>query len=101
MSSLLPLARQLEQLAGLGILVVSFVLLWLSVLAWRRERDRKMAIVGTAYGFFALHGLVVFLEYYLVAFDVLPFEWVELLEHASSFLVLAGLFAFFAALTRE
>lgn len=101
MSSLLDLARQLEQLAGLGIFVVSLVLLGLSLLAWRRERDRKMIIVSTAYGFFALHGLIVFLEYYLLEFNVLPFQWVELIEHASSFLVLAGLFAFFAALTRE
>lgn len=101
MTDLLALARQLEQVAGLGILAASLVLLGLSLLAWRRERDRKMAVVGVAYGFFALHGLVVFLEYYLVSSGVLPFEWVELLEHGSSFLVLAGLVAFFAALTRE
>lgn len=101
MTSLLPLARQVEQLAGLGILVASLVLLGLSVLAWRRERSRKMAIVGIAYGFFALHGLVIFLERYLVTYGVLPFGWVELLEHASSLLVLAGLLAFFVALTRE
>lgn len=101
MTSLLPLARQLEQLAGLGILVVSVTLLGLSLLAWRRERDRKMVIVAVAYGFFALHGLVVTLEYALLEYALVPFEWIELLEHASSFLVLAGLFAFFVALTRE
>jgi len=101
MASLLPLAQQLEQLAGLGIFVVSAVLLTLSVLAWRRERDRKLAVVSAAYGCFAVHGLVVFLEYVLLDYAVLPFEWVELLEHASTFLVLAGLIAFFAALTRE
>lgn len=100
MTSLLPLARQLEQLAGLGIFLVSLALLGLSLLAWRREHDEKMAIVSAAYGFFAIHGLIIFLEYYLIGYGV-PFEWVELLEHASSFLVLAGLFAFFAALTRE
>jgi hypothetical protein len=101
MASLLQIAQQLEQLAGLGILVVSAALLALSVVAWRRERDRKMLLVSIAYGCFALHGLVVFLEYYLLAFDVLAFEWVELVEHGSTFLVLAGLIAFFAALSRE
>lgn len=101
MTSLLPLARQLEQLAGFGILVVSLTLLLLSHRAWRRERDRKMLVVAVAYGFFALHGLVVSLEYALLEYSLLSFEWVELLEHASSFLVLAGLIAFFAALTRE
>ncbi|MHB9287076.1 hypothetical protein ACKVMT_08555 [Halobacteriales archaeon Cl-PHB] len=101
MSSLLPLARQLEQLAGLGIFVVGVALFGLSVAAWRRERDPKLAIVSVAYGLFALHGLAVLAEYYLVAWNVLSFEWAELLEHASAFLILAGLLAFFAALSRE
>ena len=101
MASLIPLAGQLEQIAGLGILVVSAFLLGLSLLAWRRERDAKMAVVAVAYGLFALHGLAVSVEYYIIETGMLPVGWAELLEHASSFLILAGLLAFFAALTRE
>lgn len=93
-------AQQLEQLAGLGIFVVSVALLTLSVIAWRRERERRMLIVGVAYALFAVHGLVVFAEYYLLAAGFLAYEVVELVEHASSVLILLGLLAFFAAITR-
>jgi hypothetical protein len=95
------LAQQLEQLAGLGIFVVAVVLTALSVAAWRRERDRKMLVVSTAYAMFAVHGFVVFAEYFLLDYGLLSFQTVELLEHASSFLVLFGLLAFFVALTRD
>lgn len=98
---MLTLAQQLEQLAGLGILVVSLVLAALSVVAWRRERDRRMLTVAFAYAMFAINGLVVFAEYIVLAYGLLPFDLVELVEHASSFLVLVGLVAFFVAITRE
>jgi len=95
------LAQQLEQLAGLGIFLVALALAALSLAAWRRERDRRMAVVAGAYALFAVHGGVVFAEYFLLEFGVVSFRTVELLEHASSFLVLFGLLAFFVALTRE
>jgi len=98
---MLTLAQQLEQLVSLGILLVGAFLTVLSAVAWRREHDRKMAIVALAYGMFALYGLVSFAEYFLVEYRVpLPFS-VELLEHLVSVLILFGLVAFFAALTRD
>lgn len=98
---MLTFAQQLEQLAGLGIFVVAVALCALSFRAWRRERDRRMLVVTTAYGLFAVHGFVVFVEYYLLSYGVLPFAQVELLEHTSAFLVLFGLLAFFAAISWE
>ncbi|MFB6170803.1 MAG: hypothetical protein ABEJ06_06605 [Haloarculaceae archaeon] len=98
---MLSLAQQLEQLAGLGIFVVSVVLTALSLLAWRRERERRMLVVSVAYALFAVNGFVVFVEYFLVAGSVVPYRVVELAEHATSFLVLFGLLAFFVAITRE
>ncbi|MFC7045613.1 hypothetical protein ACFQH6_09535 [Halobacteriaceae archaeon GCM10025711] len=93
------LAQQLEQIAGLGIFVVSLSLAALSYRTWRRERDRRLLVVAGAYALFMVHGLVVFLEYFLLAY--VSFGDVELLEHSSSFLILAGLLAFFVAITRE
>ncbi|MFB6107909.1 MAG: hypothetical protein ABEJ82_03585 [Haloplanus sp.] len=98
---MVTLAQQLEQLAGLGIFVVSLVLTVLSLVAWRRERERRMLVVGVAYGLFAVNGFVVFAEYFLLELGVVPFGQVELLEHATSFLVLFGLLAFFVAITSE
>lgn len=98
---MVTLAQQLEQLAGLGIFLVGLALAALSYAAWRRERDRRMLVVTGAYALFAVHGFVVFVEYFLLEYGFLPFETVELLEHASAFLVLFGLLAFFVALTRE
>lgn len=95
---MLTFAQQLEQLTSLGILVAGVALAALSAAAWRRERDERMLIVAWAYGLFALYGLVVFLEYFLM--DYLPFETVELLEHGSAVLILIGLLAFFVAMTR-
>ena len=97
---MLTVAQQLEQLAGLGILVVSVALAGLSVVAWRRERERRMLVVAFAYAMFAINGFVVFVEYFVLAYGLLPFDVVELIEHASSFLVLVGLLAFFVAITR-
>lgn len=98
---MVTLAQQLEQLAGLGIFVVGTALMALSLIAWRRERSSRMRTVSVAYGLFAVHGLVVFLEYYVLAAGLLAYEVVELVEHASSFLVLLGLLAFFVAITRD
>lgn len=95
------LAQQLEQVAGLGIFLLAAVLATLSLLAWRRERDRRMLVVGVAYLLFSVHGFIVFAEYYLLDGDFLTFQQVELLEHGSSFLILAGLLAFFVAITSE
>ena len=95
----LTLAQQLEQYVSLGVFVVGLTLAAFSFLAWRRERDRKMAVVAAGYSMFAVYGLVVFLEY-LVLVTLLPYETVELIEHASSVLILVGLLTFFVALTR-
>ena len=98
---MLSLAGQLEQLAGLGILLVSLVLAALSLLAWRRERDRRMLVVTAAYALFAVNGFVVFAENFVRASGLLPATLVELIEHASAFLILLGLLAFFFAIVRE
>lgn len=95
------LAQQLEQIAGLGIFVVGLALATLSFVAWRRERDRRMLVVSGAYLMFTVHGLIIFLEYFLLEYAVISFSQTELLEHASSFLVLGGLLVFFVALTQE
>ncbi len=98
---MVTLAQQLEQVAGLGILLVGLALAALSLAAWRRERDRRMVVVAVAYAMFAVHGLVVFAEYFLLDYGLLSFQTAELLEHSSAFLILLGLLAFFVALTRE
>ncbi|WP_254831757.1 hypothetical protein [Haloglomus salinum] len=95
----LPLAQQLEQIISFGIFVLGAVLASLSLLAWRRERDRRMAVVTVAYAMFAVYGLVVFLEYFLLPH--LSYQVVELLEHGAAGLILLGLLAFFLALSRE
>ncbi len=92
------LAQQLEQFISLGIFIVGFALAALSWLAYRRERDRRMRTVTAAYAMFAIYGLVVFLEYFLMG--IVGYETVELLEHASAVLILVGLLAFFAALRK-
>ncbi|MFB6171864.1 MAG: hypothetical protein ABEJ23_04970 [Haloarculaceae archaeon] len=96
-----PLPQLLEQVAGLGTLVVGGALAALSAAAWRRERDRRMLLVGVAYLLFAVHGLVVFGEYLLLEWHVLQFSTVELLEHGSAYLILVGLLVFFVAIFRE
>ncbi|AFO58950.1 MULTISPECIES: hypothetical protein [Natrinema] len=93
----LTLAQQLEQSISLGIFLLGAVLALLSALAWRRERDRRMAVVAVGYLMFAIYGFVVFLEYYL--FSYFSVRTVELLEHSAAALILVGLLAFFLALT--
>jgi CHASE2 domain-containing sensor protein len=93
------LAQLLEQYVSLGIFLVALGLGLLSFVAWRRERDRRMGIVTAGYAMFAVYGLVVFLEYFLLPY--VPYRLVELLEHGSAILILGGLLAFFAALTRD
>ncbi|MEF8783577.1 MAG: hypothetical protein V5A39_04780 [Haloarculaceae archaeon] len=90
------LAQQLEQLGGLGIFVVALALATLSALAYRRERDRRMLLVTVAYASFSIYGFVVFVEYFIA--EYVGFGTAELLEHASAFLILGGLLAFFVAL---
>lgn len=97
---MLTLGQQLEQIAGLGTFLVGGALAVLSLLAWRRERERRMLVVCGAYLFFTLHGFFVFVEYYALRFGLLPAATVELLEHASAFLILAGLLTFFVVITR-
>ncbi|WP_227738968.1 hypothetical protein [Halorientalis pallida] len=93
------LAQLLEQYVSLGIFLLAAGLGVFSLLAWRRERDRRMVIVTIGYAMFAVYGLVVFLEYVLLPY--LPYRLLELLEHGSAILILGGLLAFFAALTRD
>jgi hypothetical protein len=95
----MPLAQLLEQYVSLGIFVLASSLSALSFLAWRREHDPRMRIVTLGYAMFAVYGLVVFLEYPLLAY--LPYATVELAEHGSAVLILGGLLAFFLALTRD
>src|SRR6056297_87292 len=95
----LTLAQQLEQTISFGIFVVGATLAVLSALAWRRERDRRMAVVAVGYLMFAIYGFVVFLEYYLLPY--LTVRTVELLEHSVAALILVGLLAFFVALSRD
>ncbi|WP_254532841.1 hypothetical protein [Natrinema gelatinilyticum] len=95
----LTLAQQLEQTISLGIFFVGATLAALSLLAWRRERDRRMVVVAIGYLMFAIYGFVVFLEYYLLPY--LSVRTVELLEHGVAALILVGLLAFFVALSRD
>ncbi|WP_254761533.1 hypothetical protein [Natrinema marinum] len=94
----LTLAQQLEQSISLGIFLLAGTLAALSLLAWRRERDRRMGVVAVGYLMFAVYGVVVFLEYYLLPY--LSFRTVELIEHGAAALILVGLLAFFVALSR-
>lgn len=91
-------AQLLEQYVSLGIFIVAAALSGLSFFAWRRERDRRMAIVSIGYGMFAIYGLIVFLEHILLPY--FPYTSLELLEHGSAVLILGGLLTFFVALTR-
>lgn len=95
----MTLAALIEQYVSLGIFLVATALSVLSYLAWRRERDRRMLIVTSGYAMFGLYGLIVFLEYPLLPY--LGARTVELLEHGSAILILAGLITFFIALTRD
>lgn len=95
----MPLAELLEQYISLGVFVVAAVLSALSLFAWRRERDRRMAVVSAGYLMFAVYGFIVFLEPFLRPF--VGYASAELLEHGSAVLVLGGLLAFFVALTRR
>ncbi|SEQ92804.1 hypothetical protein [Natrinema salaciae] len=99
MAVALTLAQQLEQTISFGIFLLGAALALLSAVAWRRERDRRMAVVAVGYLMFSIYGFVVFLEYYL--FPYLPVQTVELLEHSAAALILVGLLAFFIALTRD
>lgn len=92
------LAQLLEQYISLGIFVVAAGLSVLSYLGWRRERDRRMAVVAVGYAMFAVYGLVNFLEYVLLPY--FPYATLELAEHASAVLILGGLLTFFVAITR-
>ncbi len=93
------LSQRIEQVGSFGILAVSAFLLFLSLQAWRREREPRMLIVTLAYGLFVLFGAVIFLETTLLGH--LEFGTAELLEDSSLFLVLGGLLAFFAAVVRK
>lgn len=95
----MALASLLEQYISLGIFVLATGLSLLSLFAWRREHDRKMLVVTAGYALFALHGLIVFLEYLLVAY--VPYATLELVEHGSAILILGGLIAFFIAISQD
>ncbi|MFW5957276.1 MAG: hypothetical protein ACOCQ7_02445 [Natronomonas sp.] len=95
----MDLASQIEQYVSLGIMLVGFALATVSYLAWRRERERRMAIVTISFGLFALYGLIVFLEYFLLSY--VSYSTVELLEHSAAIFILVGLLGFFVAVVRE
>jgi hypothetical protein len=95
----MALAQLLEQYVSLGIFVVAVALAGLSLAAWRRERDRRMAAVTAAYAMFGVYGLFNFLEYVLLPY--FSAQLLELLEHGSAVFILSGLLVFFLALTRD
>ncbi|MFB6096525.1 MAG: hypothetical protein ABEJ74_03970 [Haloferacaceae archaeon] len=95
----MTLAQLLEQYVSLGIFLVAAALSTLSYLAWRRERSRRLRIVAVGYALFAGYGLLVFLEHPLLPY--IPGRLLELVEHGSGLLILAGLVAFFVALARD
>ncbi len=95
------LTQLLEQIAGLGIFLIGLSLFVLSLKAYRRERDSKMLIVSIAYVLFSIHGFFLFIEYFLIGYQILSINTIELLEHTSSFLILIGLLTFFIAITRK
>lgn len=94
----MTLSQLLEQYISLGIFSLAAVLSALSFLAWRREYDRRMAIVSVGYAMFAVYGLVNFLEYILLPY--FAYTTLELLEHGSAVFILGGLLTFAFALTR-
>ncbi|MCO8246169.1 MULTISPECIES: hypothetical protein [unclassified Haladaptatus] len=89
-------ADEIELVVSLGILLVSVGLGTLTYLTWRRERERRLAVVTVAYGLFACRGLAVVFEE-TVFTGVQP----ELVDHLSSLFVLFGLLLFFVAIVRE
>jgi len=92
-------AELIEQYVNFGIFLVAATLAAVSYLAWRRERDRRMATVTVGYGLFATYGLIVALERVVV--PAIPYATVELIEHGAAVLILFGLLTFFAAVTRD
>lgn len=88
--------HDLELVVSLGILLLSAGLGTLTYLTWRRERERRLAIVTVAYVLFALRGLAVVLEETFLM-SVRP----ELIDHLSSLFVLLGLLLFFVAIARD
>ena len=89
-------ADVIELAASLGILVVSLGLGTLTLLTWRRERERRLVVVTVAYGLFACRGLAVIFEEMIY-----PGVQPELIDHLSSLFVLLGLLLFFVAIARE
>ncbi len=92
-------AAPIELAVGVGILAIGSVLALLSFVAWRREHEPRMVLVATAYLLFALNGLFVSAEPWLVG--AAGPSVAELLEHGSGALVLVGLLLFFAAIVRR
>jgi len=92
-------AELIEQYVSFGIFLVAATMAAVSYLAWRRERDRRMATVTVGYGLFAAYGLIVALERVVV--PTIPYATVELIEHGAAVLILFGLLTFFAAVTRD
>ncbi len=89
-------ADEIELAVSVGILVVSVGLGTLTFLTWRRERERRLAVVTVAYALFACRGLAVIYEE--IAYSGTP---PEIIDHLSSLFVLLGLLLFFVAIMRE
>jgi len=89
-------------LVSVGITVVALALGGLSLLAYRRERERRMGVVAVAYALFALRGVLVLGEEVVDPFlrggyAVGP----ELVAHLSGLAVLIALVLFFVAVLGE
>lgn len=84
---------------SVGIFLLASTLSGVSVLAWRRERDQRMATVAIGYMMFGIYGLVVVVEHFLVPY--VAYRTLEYVEYGAAVLILTGLLTFFAAITQE
>lgn len=88
-----------ELYVSLGIFLLASALSGISFLAWRRERDRRMATVATGYLLFGIYGLVVVVEHLLIPY--VAYRKLEFVEYSAAVLILIGLLTFFIAMTQE
>jgi len=91
-----------DALVSLGITVVALALGFLSLLAYRRERESRLALVAAAYGLFALRGVLFVLDEFA---DRLLGEGYYLgpdrLAHFTGLAILVALVLFFLAVVRD
>jgi len=89
----------IEVSISFGIFLLASALSGASYVAWRRERDKRMATVTLGYVMFGVYGLVVVLEHFLVPY--IAYGTLEYIEYGAAVLILTGLLTFFIAITQE